>query len=189
MFVVLFYVLFLTGTAFCSHFFTQIFFIFVSFKAFNIKKCETLCGSKTTRYAEVCALLRDHQKVEPALIVLDRNLGHGINTSGERVEMPTGDIVSMRLRERGIDCCLILLTGDSCEQLEQYSRLLKGHFIDLVLDKHHLPSYIYIFEKYSKSSVSTCFVFSNRIPFIILFSHDILNLLFVLFPLNSTMVI
>ena len=130
--------------------------------------------------------MRDHQKVEPALIVLDRNLGHGINTSGERVEMPTGDIVSMRLRERGIDCCLILLTGDSCEQLEQYSRLLKGHFIDLVLDKHHLPSYIYIFEKYSKSSVSTCFVFSNRI-YLLFFSHILT--LFVLFPFNSTMVI
>ena len=145
--------------------FFPFFFHFFSIQAFNIKKCKTLCGSKTTRYAEVCALLRDHQKVEPALIVLDRNLGHGINTSGQRVEMPTGDIVSMRLREKGIDCCLILLTGDSCEQLEQYSRLLKGHFIDLVLDKHHLPSYIYIFEKYSKSSLSTvlfCFVFATQ---------------------------
>ena len=64
--------------------------------------------------------------------------------------MPTGDIVATRLREQGYDCCLILLTGDSSEQLDQYKNLYQGYLIDLVLDKHHLPSYVHIFENYTE---------------------------------------
>jgi len=121
-------------------------------KAFGITKCNTICGSQSTRYKEVCSLLQNNAnyKDQPALIVLDRNLGHGINTEGQRVTMPNGDIISTRLRQKGMNCCLILLTGDSSEQLKQYSELYQGYFIDLVLDKHHLPSYVHIFEQYTK---------------------------------------
>ena len=120
-------------------------------KAFGLKNCRTLCGSKNSRYDEICALLRDDPIVEPALILLDRNLGHGVNSNGKRVPMPTGDIVSTRLRlQQGFDCCLILLTGDACEQLDQYKKLYGGYLIDIVLDKHHLPSYVHVFEEYTK---------------------------------------
>ena len=120
-------------------------------KAFNVKNCRTLCGSKTTRYAEICSLLHGATDAEPALILLDRNLGHGIsNTDGKRLAMPTGDVVASCLRQNGFDCCLGLLTGDSSEQLKQYKRLYQGYLIDFVLDKHHLPSYVYIFEQYTQ---------------------------------------
>ena len=119
-------------------------------KAFNVDNCRTLCGSKTTRYAEICSLLHGDTDAEPALILLDRNLGHGINTDGKRLSMPTGDVVAACLRQNGFDCCLGLLTGDSNEQLKEYKRLYQGYLIDFVLDKHHLPSYVYIFEQYTQ---------------------------------------
>tara|TARA_B100000795_G_scaffold242081_1_gene205148 strand:+ start:1653 stop:4442 length:2790 start_codon:yes stop_codon:yes gene_type:complete len=127
-------------------------------KTFNIQNCKTLCGSKTTRYQNVLSLLRDEIKIEPALIILDRNLGHGINQDGNRVSMPTGDIVLTRLRQKGFDCCQILLTGDSAEQLEQYKNVYQGYYIDCVLDKHHLPAYVYIFEQYTQW-------ICNKLPF------------------------
>ena len=86
------------------------------------------------------------------MILLDRNLGHGINADGKRVAMPNGDVIGCRLRQKGYNCCLILLTGDACEQLKEYKKLYQvQNLIDLVLDKHHLPSYVHVFEQVSDS--------------------------------------
>jgi hypothetical protein len=119
-------------------------------KAFGITKCRTICGSQNSRYSDVCTLLHEDITAEPALVVLDRNLGHGCDKMGRRVSMPHGDIVSTRLRQKGYNCCLALLTGDSSEQLEKYSKHSFEYYYDCVLDKHHLPSYVHIFEQYTK---------------------------------------
>ena len=44
----------------------------------------------------------------------------------------------------------MLLTGDSSEQLDQYKSIYQGYLIDVVLDKHHLPSYVHVFEQYTQ---------------------------------------
>ena len=83
------------------------------------------------------------------MIVMDRNLGHGINANGNRVPMPNGDVVAANMRQSGYNGCLALHTGDSDEQLKMFESHYKNYYIDMVLDKHHLPSYSHICESFA----------------------------------------
>jgi hypothetical protein len=133
----------------------------------QIHNVQLLCGNKATRYNEICELLEnvvEQQKLNhvkhsnessqsgkpnPILIVIDRNLGHGLNEKRKRVAMPNGDIVAANMRQRGYNGCLALHTGDSADQLKMYELHYKNYYIDMVLDKHHVPSYLHIYECFS----------------------------------------
>ena len=139
-------------------------------KSYAINNVRILCGKKATRYQDICQLLDNvvrqklqqlqqlqqmhhstaHQHIaNPILVVMDRNLGHGLNKEGERVQMPNGDVVAANMRQKGYHGCLVLHTGDSDEQLKMYESHYKKYYIDMVLDKHHLPSYLHICERFS----------------------------------------
>ena len=138
-------------------------------KSYAITNVRILCGKKATRYQDICQLLDNvvgqKQKLQqlqqlhhstaqqhianPILVVMDRNLGHGLNKDGERVQMPNGDVVAANMRQKGYHGCLVLHTGDSDEQLKMYESHYKKYYIDMVLDKLHLPSYLHICERFS----------------------------------------
>ena len=60
------------------------------------------------------------QQENAILMVLDRNLGHGLDSNGSRVAMPHGDVVGAQMRQQGFLGCVVLHTGDSAEQLKMY---------------------------------------------------------------------
>ena len=94
--------------------------------------------------------MKSAENEQAFLVVFDRNLGHGTNSSnGASAPMPNGDVVAAQMRQHGYEGCLILQTGDSSEQLQMYEHHYKGYYIDMILDKHHLPSYTHIYESFS----------------------------------------
>ena len=122
-------------------------------------RLRAICGEKAIRLSEIKALEIGAATERAVLVCIDRNLGHGVDEQGRRVAMPHGDEVAARMRQLGYHGCIILQTGASRSEVEDFEEHYMGYYIDHVLGKQQVatrdaeeirPLYTHIFLTFVK---------------------------------------